>query len=186
MTLSRRSAFTFVELCIAVSIISILAAILFPVFGRAREKARQAMCQSNLEQIGLALRLYAQDHSGQFPPTDNDLESLYPRYLPDQGVLLCPTLSLDRPQAAQARYVYRGGFAVDDDPTTELAADPDAVAHNGGCNVLSGDGHVKWYNTNNWDYGPFRGLAAARGATLPPPPVPTPLGARGRSGRGEE
>ena len=61
--------FTLVELLIVVAIVSLLAAILFPVFGRAREKARQSNCTSNLKQIGLALKQYAQDYDGSYPTT---------------------------------------------------------------------------------------------------------------------
>jgi len=60
--LSRRSGFTLIELLVVIAIIAILAAILFPVFAQAREKARQATCQSNLKQIGLAYLMYAQDY----------------------------------------------------------------------------------------------------------------------------
>lgn len=61
MTSSRR-AFTLVELLVVIAIIGILAAILFPVFARARENARRASCQSNLKQIGLGLMQYSQDY----------------------------------------------------------------------------------------------------------------------------
>ncbi len=54
--------FTLIELLVVIAIIAILAAILFPVFARAREKARQAGCQSNLKQIGLALKMYMGDY----------------------------------------------------------------------------------------------------------------------------
>jgi prepilin-type N-terminal cleavage/methylation domain-containing protein/prepilin-type processing-associated H-X9-DG protein len=54
--------FTLIELLVVIAIIAILAAILFPVFARAREKARQSTCQSNLKQIGLSLKMYAQDY----------------------------------------------------------------------------------------------------------------------------
>ncbi|MCC6446477.1 MAG: DUF1559 domain-containing protein [Armatimonadetes bacterium] len=58
----RRSGFTLIELLVVIAIIAILAAILFPVFAQAREKARQTSCTSNLKQIGMAALMYAQDY----------------------------------------------------------------------------------------------------------------------------
>jgi len=70
MTISRtRVGFTLIELLVVIAIISILAAILFPVFAKAREKARQTTCLSNLKQIGLAFLQYTQDYDGGFPNT---------------------------------------------------------------------------------------------------------------------
>jgi len=57
----RDKAFTLIELLVVITIIAILAAILFPVFSRAREKGRSASCQSNLKQIGLAMKMYLED-----------------------------------------------------------------------------------------------------------------------------
>ena len=75
----RRHGFTLIELLVVIAIIAILAAILFPVFARAREKARQASCASNLKQLALASMMYCQDYDEKTPamrrvnpPTDND------------------------------------------------------------------------------------------------------------------
>ena len=64
--MSRRG-FTLIELLVVIAIIAILAAILFPVFAKAREKARQSSCLSNLKQLGLGMISYAQDYDEMFP-----------------------------------------------------------------------------------------------------------------------
>ena len=63
-----RSAFTLIELLVVIAIIAILAAILFPVFARARENARRSSCQSNLKQIALGFIQYTQDYDEKMVP----------------------------------------------------------------------------------------------------------------------
>ncbi|MCC6446268.1 MAG: DUF1559 domain-containing protein [Armatimonadetes bacterium] len=69
----RRQGFTLIELLVVIAIIAILAAILFPVFAQAREKARAITCASNLKQIGLGLGMYLQDYDEMFPPNQQPL-----------------------------------------------------------------------------------------------------------------
>jgi len=67
-----RRGFTLIELLVVIAIIAILAAILFPVFARAREKARQSSCLSNTKQIALAVHMYAQDYDEMLPYGQTD------------------------------------------------------------------------------------------------------------------
>ena len=81
-----KKAFTLIELLVVIAIIAILAAILFPVFAQAREKARQTSCLSNLKQLGTASQLYVDDWDETYMPpalfnaTPANLEATYPGY----------------------------------------------------------------------------------------------------------
>src|SRR5687767_15865680 len=68
LTSDSKSGFTLIELLVVIAIIAILAAILFPVFARARENARRASCQSNEKQIALGFKQYIQDNGEKYPP----------------------------------------------------------------------------------------------------------------------
>ena len=107
-----RNAFTLIELLVVVAIISIIAAILFPVFAKAREKARQATCASNLRQLGLAFAQYAQDYD-EYVPCGNIHclnegwgGQLY-SYLKNAGVFQCP----DDPTSPRSRTTASDGKA---------------------------------------------------------------------------
>ncbi len=66
-----RRGFTLIEMLVVIAIIAILAAILFPVFSRARAKARQAQCSTNLRQLAMAAEMYAMDYDDMFPGQPN-------------------------------------------------------------------------------------------------------------------
>ncbi len=63
----KKRGFTLIELLVVIAIIAILAAIIFPVFAKAREKARQTTCVNNLKQIGNGIMMYTQDYDEMFP-----------------------------------------------------------------------------------------------------------------------
>ena len=104
---SRKTGFTLIELLVVIAIIAILAAILFPIFATAREKARQIVCLSNLMQLSKAFRFYADEHDSLLPTIKAESASwcgtssvngmCYPqtgqiyRYLKNQSVFLCPS-----------------------------------------------------------------------------------------------
>jgi prepilin-type N-terminal cleavage/methylation domain-containing protein/prepilin-type processing-associated H-X9-DG protein len=72
--MQKRKGFTLIELLVVIAIIAILAAILFPVFARARENARRASCQSNLKQIALGMFQYTQDYDEKYPQLYIDID----------------------------------------------------------------------------------------------------------------
>lgn len=67
----KKSGFTLIELLVVIAIIAILAAILFPVFAKARENARKTACVSNIKQLGTAWMMYVQDYDEKFPPNNS-------------------------------------------------------------------------------------------------------------------
>jgi prepilin-type N-terminal cleavage/methylation domain-containing protein/prepilin-type processing-associated H-X9-DG protein len=95
--------FTLIEMLVVIAIIAVLASILFPVFGRARAKARQAACASNLKQIHLALQLYADDHDEMAPPVLQWVgeigwywQAQILPYARSRDIFRCPSIDADR------------------------------------------------------------------------------------------
>ena len=104
---NARSAFTLIELLVVIAIIAILAAILFPVFARARENARRSSCQSNLKQIALGIKQYTQDYDERFPNITIPAPAGAPGwayaiqpYLKSEQIFQCPSETTAPPPGA--------------------------------------------------------------------------------------
>lgn len=126
--MSRHTGFTLIELLVVIAIIAILAAILFPVFAKAREKARQASCQSNLKQVGIAMMMYASDYDGYTLPGARAQAGvpgngiwwmvLAQPYIKSTQVMVCPSypnptwcdMGACEGGAGQRYWRFRGGY----------------------------------------------------------------------------
>ncbi len=129
-----RKGFTLIELLVVIAIIAILAAILFPVFARAREKARQTSCLSNVKELVLGMLMYAGDFDEMFPMCRYPDDTYYPSpidgvsctfswpqlthpYLKNAQVLECPSDERDRPRYTNgsttnmSRYSYGRNYS---------------------------------------------------------------------------
>lgn len=111
--MKRNAGFTLIELLVVIAIIAILAAILFPVFAKAREKARQTACTSNMKSLGTAIMMYSQDYDEMYPFAYLDrtyageafshwFVNLQP-YIKNEEVYLCPS--------APSTNVYIGNYS---------------------------------------------------------------------------
>jgi prepilin-type N-terminal cleavage/methylation domain-containing protein/prepilin-type processing-associated H-X9-DG protein len=113
--------FTLIELLVVIAIIAILAAILFPVFAKAREKARQSSCLNNQRQIAVAILMYAQDHDEEMPYSAD----VWPQINVDRNILMCPT----KGKKAANAYGYSNAISglalgeIDSPANTILTAD---------------------------------------------------------------
>lgn len=131
----QKGGFTLIELLVVIAIIAILAAILFPVFGRARENARRSSCQSNLKQIGLGLIQYSQDYDERlvqniYPAVNTSngpaagssatrwrwMDAAYP-YIKSAQIFVCPSDSIND------EYIYNApGIGSANSPTSEFGS----------------------------------------------------------------
>ena len=152
----RRTGFTLIELLVVIAIIAILAAILFPVFARAREQARKTTCASNLRQLALAAKMYAQDYDDRLPldyyagnssTTSSRLVGQVFPYIKNMGIFYCPSLprtaewmpdyqdTAENRSAGNIGYYY---FSFDQLPSTVQPNRPDYNTH------------ISWGFLNSW------------------------------------
>jgi len=101
MRTKTRSAFTLIELLVVIAIIAILAAILFPVFAKAREKAEQTQCISNVKQVALGILMYTEDYDSKFPSTVGVVapvtgwQMMINPYTKNDQIMKCPVVDQD-------------------------------------------------------------------------------------------
>jgi len=150
----KSKGFTLIELLVTIAIIAILAAILFPVFARAREQARKAACMSNLKQIGLAIIQYTQDFDEKYPIANNGSGltwyAVLQPYVKSYQVFTCPTAGqINLPNTSNRQ--YSGGYGWNISGTQTFA------------NIANGFG----YSNTNW--GTPNGNGPLSLATVPEP-----------------
>lgn len=133
----RRKGFTLVETLVVIAIIAILAAILFPVFAQAREKARQVDCISNIRQIGMGLMMYVQDHDEYYPVGQYNRDANHMQWKYD----IAYTLKSGNPFGMGGIYVCRS-FPFQPKPLQGFeSAEPRASAYAGHARLFpDGDG----------------------------------------------
>ncbi|OPZ87411.1 MAG: putative major pilin subunit [bacterium ADurb.Bin429] len=167
-----RKGFTLIELLVVIAIIAILAAILFPVFARAREKARQNTCLNNQRQIAIAIQMYSQDYNQSFmPDIGNEAWSSRLKDYNEASIYDCPSKTGKgnnyAPEYGFNRYLLGKALTMVKDPTKALLLadrmlngtrtnatlvdfDTDVnPLHNKGIVVACADGHVAWENLEN-------------------------------------
>jgi prepilin-type N-terminal cleavage/methylation domain-containing protein/prepilin-type processing-associated H-X9-DG protein len=149
MLTQAKKGFTLIELLVVIAIIAILASILFPVFGRARENARRSSCQSNLKQIALGTKQYVQDYDERFPVvTASDTDKTTNRgwaialqpYLKSTQIFQCPSETNPPNNVNSAVAGYGGVGFTDYWINQKLAGKGEAAIEYISSTVMHGDG----------------------------------------------
>jgi len=158
-------AFTLIELLVVIAIIAILAAILFPVFAQAREKARQASCTSNLKQIGMATRMYLQDYDETYLPWGQSVTAspaaILDPYIKNYQVWVCPSETNANVRKnlnpTYVSYMFNDGEDVSSGKSIgRICGLPEASFGNMSDLVVTHDSdpsEVGWTEGNTWDDG---------------------------------
>ena len=148
LIIRRKSGFTLIELLVVIAIIAILAAILFPVFARARENARRASCQSNEKNIALGFKQYIQDNGEKYPPTMTTAYDLknnggIQEYIKSTAIFYCPSDS-DKINGSYGYKLNAENESAIENTTTTVLLNETSTRHFDGMNAAYVDGHVKW------------------------------------------